>query len=486
MQRLSPYAVLKEVASRQPDHDAIVFDDKSRITYGEFAERVTSLAGWLLSQGFVPGAAAGICIRDEINHLVASMAVLCMDTAQISLASHENATTRRALADRVGVTQLIVETPEAWMEGLRTIEMPATGTEVLRGFRCELPDAVCQGRTIDSVAIYQNTSGSTNVPKTFAISLERLDILSTRYINDEKERRVLRTGSIEFDAHRLHRLGLLLAGRSCLFLRHLNLQALVDFCKSAEVTAIHMGGYKLSGLLRSAAATGRLPSVTSVHTGGARVPGYLRKELTRALTDNLYVLYATSEAGMISCATPDQHENFPEGVGFPASGLTLEIIGPDSAEVSPGDIGQIRVKKGGVPKNYIAEPGTSSNFQDGWFYPRDLVSQRPGEPLIFHGRADDVMILNGLNIFPSAIEDTLESHPAVKEAVAYAIKSRVHGEIPVAAVVLNDPSTPTEAPALLNHCRHALGIRAPRQIIVVDRIPRNAAGKPLRRELALS
>ena len=142
MQRLSPYAVLKEVASRQPDHDAIVFDDNSRITYGEFAERVTSLAGWLLNEGFVTGEAAGICIRDEINHLVASMAVLCMDTAQISLASHENATTRRALADRIGVTQLIVETPEAWMEGLRTIEMPATGTEVLRGFRCELPDAV--------------------------------------------------------------------------------------------------------------------------------------------------------------------------------------------------------------------------------------------------------------------------------------------------------------------------------------------------------
>ena len=100
MQRLSPYAVLKEVASRQPDHDAIVFDDNSRLTYGEFAERVTALVGWLLNEGFVPGEAAGICIRDEINHLVASMAVLCMDTAQISLASHENATTRRALADR--------------------------------------------------------------------------------------------------------------------------------------------------------------------------------------------------------------------------------------------------------------------------------------------------------------------------------------------------------------------------------------------------
>ena len=157
MQRLSPYAVLKEVASRQPDHDAIVFDDNSRITYGEFAERVTSLAGWLLNEGFVTGEAAGICIRDEINHLVASMAVLCMDTAQISLASHENATTRRALADRVGVTQLIVETPEAWMEGLRTIEMPATGRRSFAGF-----DPGCQ---TPSVRDAQSTpSPSTRIP----------------------------------------------------------------------------------------------------------------------------------------------------------------------------------------------------------------------------------------------------------------------------------------------------------------------------------
>ena len=341
-------------------------------------------------------------------------------------------------------------------------------------------------RRSNSIAIYQNTSGSTGIPKTFGISLERLGILSTRFAEDEKERRVLRTGSIEFDAHRLHRLGLLLAGRSCIFLRHLNLQNLVDFCDRAEVTAIHMGGYKLGALVRSDTAAGRLPSFTSVHTGGARVPGRLRDDLRRALTDNLYVLYATSEVGLISCATPDQHENFPEGVGFPAAGLTLEIIGRNGEPVAPGEIGEIRVRKGGVPKDYVAELGAYRNFQNGWFYPSDLVSLKPGEPLIFHGRADDVMILNGINIFPSAIEDTLESHPDVKEAVAYAIKSRVHGEIPVAAVVLNGVAGKSDTTNLLHHCRQALGIRAPRQIIAVDRIPRNAAGKPLRRELASS
>jgi hypothetical protein len=122
----------------------------------------------------VPGEVAGICIRDEVDHLVAAMAVLWMDTAQISLGSHESGTTKRALADKVGVTQLIVETPEDWMEGLRMIARPSVGWRDLRGLASGFPSATPQGRTIDSVAIYQNTSGSTNVPRTFGISLERL------------------------------------------------------------------------------------------------------------------------------------------------------------------------------------------------------------------------------------------------------------------------------------------------------------------------
>ena len=96
------------------------------------------------------------------------------------------------------------------------------------------------------------------------------------------------------------------------------------------------------------------------------------------------------------------------------------------------------------------------------------------------------MILNGINVFPTAIEDILESHPDVKEAVAYPIRSRIHGEIPVAAVVLKEGAKDRSVSHLLDLCRQVLGIRAPRQIFVVDQIPRNTAGKPLRRELAAS
>ena len=121
---------------------------------------------------------------------------------------------------------------------------------------------------------------------------------------------------------------------------------------------------------------------------------------------------------MISIASPDQHDDFPEGVGFPEINVTVEIVRPDDELAVPGEIGQIRVRKSGMAGEYITEAHGCSNFEKGWFYPRDLISKREGEPLIFHGRADDVMILNGINVYPSAIEDTLESHPDVKEAVA--------------------------------------------------------------------
>jgi acyl-CoA synthetase (AMP-forming)/AMP-acid ligase II len=95
-----------------------------------------------------------------------------------------------------------------------------------------------------------------------------------------------------------------------------------------------------------------------------------------------------------------------------------------------------------------------------------------------------MMIVNSVNVFPSAIEDILESYPGVREAAAFAVRSRLHGDIPVAAVVLEDGRADRAAAELLAHCRQRLGIRAPRQVIVVQCIPRNAAGKPLRRELA--
>ena len=117
---------------------------------------------------------------------------------------------------------------------------------------------------------------------------------------------------------------------------------------------------------------------------------------------------------------------------------------------------------------------TAKHFRDGWFVPGDLASFDADGRLYLHGRKDDMMIMNGINIFPAEIERTLEAHPAVEAAAAFPIPSTVHGQIPAAACTASE---------LVGYARTALGVRAPRRIEILAALPRNAQGKIVRREI---
>ena len=94
--------------------------------------------------------------------------------------------------------------------------------------------------TFCKFVVYQSTSGSTSVPKTFGLTLERLLILARRCANDLKEQRILRTGSIEIDAHRLHRISSLIAGNTNVFLRHVNLPSIARYANASTVSSIQL------------------------------------------------------------------------------------------------------------------------------------------------------------------------------------------------------------------------------------------------------
>jgi acyl-coenzyme A synthetase/AMP-(fatty) acid ligase len=92
------------------------------------------------------------------------------------------------------------------------------------------------------------------------------------------------------------------------------------------------------------------------------------------------------------------------------------------------------------------------------------------------------MNFNGINIYPREIEISLEAHPAVAEAASLPITSNTHGQIPVAVVSLQFSATEQE---LLTHCQMQLGlIKAPKHIVILPKLPRNNAGKILKRDLS--
>jgi len=156
----------------------------------------------------------------------------------------------------------------------------------------------------------------------------------------------------------------------------------------------------------------------------------------------------------------------------------------DGSEAAPDEVGEIRLRAPGMATSYVGDAvATARHFREGWFVPGDLASFDRERRLIIHGRADDMMILNGINIFPVEIERVLETHPAVAAAAAFPLASPVHGQIPMAAVELREGAA-SSAAELLAWVRRELGVRAPRRIEVVPAMPRNAQGKILKRELA--
>lgn len=479
MKPVSIREILAGHQARDPNVPAII-TTTAAISYGELLDRITDLVAWLVGHGFLAEAPTAITVRNDVDHLIAAMALLCLASPQVNLPPQESDISRRAIAERVGALQLIGDRDEEWMKGMTRFLPPFQSLP--RAGRGAAPTRFL---SLDAKPLYQNTSGSTNVPKTIPIPLQRMLTVAGRSALDPHERRVLRGSSMQFDSSRFHRIVSLLAGNTCVFAEIADCESLRRLCADAEVSAIHLGVYKLTSLVSSGPGKGSiLPAFTQIVTGGSRVPGALRERVRRTMTPNLWVVYATSEIGEISRAGPDEHEVFPEGVGFPSDNVTVEIVDAAGMILPPGRLGHARVRKRGAPNGYLGDPVASRSFRNDAFYPGDILSQEKGAPLTFHGRADDLMILNGINILPAAIEDRLEEHPAVREAVAFALSSRVHGEIPVAAVVLSGVHNDRNPESFVAFCRETLGVRGPRQVFVVDDIPRNSAGKPLRRRLA--
>ncbi|CAG1003709.1 partial Plipastatin synthase subunit E, partial [Gammaproteobacteria bacterium] len=115
---------LNDHARRDDSRPAIVQPETS-IAYAELVARVDACARSLVRQGLRPGETAGITVRDEASHLIATLALLALGIPQVSIGTHDPVPMRRRLAGRVGVTRIVAAVPEDRLEGLDFALIPA-------------------------------------------------------------------------------------------------------------------------------------------------------------------------------------------------------------------------------------------------------------------------------------------------------------------------------------------------------------------------
>jgi acyl-CoA synthetase (AMP-forming)/AMP-acid ligase II len=240
-------------------------------------------------------------------------------------------------------------------------------------------------------------------------------------------------------------------------------------------------------------------SLRAVTVSGSALPPALAEPFMDEFGDILYSLYGSTEAGYAAVAGPADLRAAPGTAGHPLPGVDVRVLGGRGARCPPGAPGMIWVSSRdsvrataelGKP---AAEPGQRADRSDegtpgraaaggwagaictgdvGWF-------DRTGR-LHVGGRADDMIISGGENVYPAEVESILEQHPSVIEAAVTSSPDEVYGEVVVAHLLLRDGGAAVQED-LRSWCRDRLSSwQVPRRFVVHETFPRNAAGKVIK------
>jgi acyl-CoA synthetase (AMP-forming)/AMP-acid ligase II len=227
----------------------------------------------------------------------------------------------------------------------------------------------------------------------------------------------------------------------------------------------------------------RLPDVDDVDLSHVRVgtsaSAPIRPEVVEEIAERLgfpvIVRYAMTESPSISGTEPTDPPDVQfRTVGRPQRGMEVSVAAP------PGEVGQIRVRGGCVMRRYWNAPDlTAAAFDgEGWLVSGDLGYLREDGNLAIVGRATDLYIRGGYNIYPAEVEAVLALHPAVASVSVVGVPAPRIGEIGVAFVVPADPEKPPTLEELREIVRIELAdYKAPDRLEIVDRLPVNAMMK---------
>lgn len=170
--------------------------------------------------------------------------------------------------------------------------------------------------------------------------------------------------------------------------------------------------------------------------------------------------------------------------GQPCIGVHMRIVDDKGQDVQAGTIGEIIVRSKRIMSKYWRRPDeTAQAIQDGWLFTGDMGYYDEKGYIYIADRKKDMIITGGENVYPKEVEDVLYRHPAVEEATVIGVPDEYWVER-VHAVVVLKRETEATAESLISFCReHLAHYKAPRSLEFVGTLPKNPAGKILKKEI---
>ena len=478
-------ATLSLHASTRASHPAIVEGERV-ITYGELDTEVDRTTGHLGDLGLANGDLLGICLRDHSDHVILLLAAARLGIAVLPMDWHWTRAERQRIVDVFQPGAVLIETGADTLEGVANHRRDTAWHDAVTA--ASASTSRIDGS--DTQLVLALSSGTTAAPKGPMITHDNmLARFRGHWISlgfNQHDRFTLAT-PLYYGGGRGFVLSYLYIGATVhLFPPPFKPDALVAEVERRAINALFLVPTQIRRLLAIARSDGLLfPGVDRLVSSGASLSPEERKAVRQKLAPNFIDYYSSTEGGGITVQPALDQDLHPGSVGRPSFMTEVETVDEDHNRLPVGETGRIRYRGPGVATGFFKnqEPGSTdgSFFRNGWFYPGDIGEMNDDGYLFLRGRARDVIIRGGANIYPSDIELALQAHPAVEEAAVVGWPSSEYGE-EVAAFVIADGTI--TASALIAHCRHNLSRhKVPREVHIVEQLPRNSIGKVLKNDL---
>ena len=279
-------------------------------------------------------------------------------------------------------------------------------------------------------------------------------------------------------------------GATCHIHRQFDLDETFDTLEQYRVSKVFLVPAALQMLVRHPrAAAADFSCIRHMAYGASPMPVALLRECIDVLKTGFVQMYGMTETtGTIVAMPPEDHLD-PASPRLRAAGRALpwveiKVVGLDGEALPPGRVGEIVTRSSLNMAGYWQLPDqTARTLRNGWVHTGDAGYLDEDGYLFIHDRLKDMIISGGENIYPAEVESALSEHPAIAEVAVIGVPDERWGEAVKAVVVLR-PDAQVSAEALIGWARERIaGFKAPQSIDFADSLPRNSAGKLLKREL---
>ncbi len=482
------------------DDALALVDEHKLVTFGQLRARTSRLAAGLRRLGIQPGDRVAILLGNRIEYVEIYLATAAIGAIVVPLnmrlALQEHVLLMRDAEPKLmfvaadGLARAIHA--RAYVPTLRTVVVLAKEGGGELDYEALIAEAEQPVSPIDvrrdDPAVILYTSGTTSGPKGAILTHGNLLANLRQY----QAFVGIPQGSVNLQVSPLYHAANifcfvhLLAGGTTVFVSKAAPEAILEAIETHRVTYMFTVPTVLYSLLDSPDRLRRdITSLQTLQYGGAAIVGPRLDAALATFGERLLHSFGmtetTSHASILGKA---EHRTHPGSIGCPLPGVEMRIVDDARRPLGPEDVGEIEVRGDNVTSGYWHNPTTTAEaLHDGWLSTGDLGRRDMEGYYYIVGRKKDLIISGGINIYPVDIENVLADHPAVAEVAVFGAPDPRWGECVVAAVVPRDGAA-ADADELRSFVRERLGgFKVPKEIRIMAALPRNGAGKVLKREL---